>query len=449
MSMTRTLLVAALACLLGTTPARADDPKIPFERYTLANGLEVILVRDDKVPLVAVDVWYHVGSGDETPGKSGFAHLFEHMMFQGTKATGEDKHFEILQKIGSSDVNGTTNSNRTNYYEVVPSNQLEAALWLESERMGYLLPGVNEASLANQRDVVRNERRQRYDNVPYGKDRFAVAEALYAEDHPYRYLTIGRHEDLEKASAQDVRNFFQEWYVPANATLAIAGDFEVEAAKKAVDKWFGSFPKSTRPGHRRIHQPPLARTVRRTISDDFARLRRVHYAWHTPALYAPDDAELDVLANALGDTGTGRLYKVLVHDKQLAQNVSVSQQSAQLSSVFHVVVDLKSDADLAEVEKIIDQELERVMREPISQRELERAVVGFESAFVWGLEDLMARAELLEGYNHFTGNPDYIKTDLDRYRTTNVDAIQAVAARWLGKRHRAEIITMPAEKGGK
>ncbi len=212
-----TLTVPTLAHNVGSQAGagtKFPDPRITFKKYTLPNGLEVILHQDKTVPLVAVDVWYHVGSGDEVPGKSGFAHLFEHMMFQGTKNTGEDQHFQILQQIGSSDSNGSTNPNRTNYYEVIPSNQLEVALWLESERMGYLPDAITEKSLANQRDVVRNERRQSYDNVPFGKDAFATAAALYPEGHPYRYLTIGLHEDVEGGSLDDVKGFFRKWYAP-------------------------------------------------------------------------------------------------------------------------------------------------------------------------------------------------------------------------------------------
>lgn len=444
----------SIACLLGAAalflPASAsgDDPKIPYERYTLPNGLEVILHQDNSVPLVAVDVWYHVGSGDEVPGKSGFAHLFEHMMFQGSENTGEDVHFEILQKIGASGVNGTTNSERTNYFEIVPSHQLETALWLESDRMGYMLPLLTEKSLANQREVVRNERRQNYDTRPYSLQRFKVNELLFPEGHPYRYLTIGRHEDLEKASLEDVKAFFAKWYVPANATLVLAGDFEMEEAKKLVEKWFGSFPKSQKPKRRDVELPPITAKKRETINDPLAPLRRVHYAWLTPALYAPGDAELDIIADALGASGTGRLYKILILEKQLAQSVAVYQASAGRTGTFHVEIDLMPEADLAEVEKIVNEELERVMKEPITQREFDRAVIGFESQYVWGLESLLSRAEQLQSYNHFTGNPDYITQDLDRYRKSSPEKVREIAAKYLKEQSRVEVITMPSGKGG-
>jgi zinc protease len=441
-----TWLAALLALAALARPAFAEgDPKVPHEKYVLPNGLEVILVQDKSAPLVAVSVWYHVGSGNEVVGKSGFAHLFEHMMFQGTKNTGEDMHFNFLRKIGASTVNGTTNKDRTNYFEVVPSNQLEVALWLESERMGYLLPVLTEKSLDNQRQVVRNERRQSYDNQPYSVERFKVHELLYPEGHPYRYITIGRHEDIEGAALADVRGFFKTWYVPSNATLALAGDFEIDQAKKLVEKWFGTFPASKKPKGREVAAPATA-SQRVTVQDPFAKLRRVRYAWHSPKMYAPGDAELDILADALGAGGTGRLYKILVHEKQLAQSVSVSQQSSQMSSMFSVSVDLKSDADMAAVEKIVDEELARVMKEPITQREFDRAVTGIEAGFVWGLESLLARTETLQAYNHFVGSPDYITQDLDRYRKTNAAKVREVAARVLPRPARVEVVTMPADK---
>ena len=442
--MKRNAWLAAAAVLLGLSGrAAADDPAVKFERYRLDNGLEVILHQDNRVPIVAVDVWYHVGSGDETPGRSGFAHLFEHMLFQGSKHVGDDRHFDILKKIGASSVNGSTNPDRTNYYEVVPSHQLEAALWLESDRMGYFLPKLTESSFKNQVEVVRNERRQRYDNVPYGRARFAVAQALYPEGHPYRYLTIGRHEDLAAASVEDVTSFYKKWYVPGNATLVLAGDFDMAAARKLVDKWFASFPHTARPVHTPPPTPVIARK-RAEVSDPFARLRRIEYVWHTPAFFTPGDAELDILAETLSAGGTGRLYKILVHDKQLAQSVAAFQASQQFSSYFTVSVVAKSDADLAEIERIMEQELDKVRNEPITQREFDRSVINREASFVWGLEGVLDRAERLQQYNHYVGTPDYITRDLDRYRRSSPARVQATAKQFLDREHRVEVLTVPA-----
>ena len=436
----------ALALGLGfPASAQAQDPKLAFEKYTLDNGLEVILHQDNSVPLVAVNVWYHVGSGDETPGKSGFAHLFEHMLFQGSENVGEDKHFDTLKNIGGSGVNGTTNTDRTNYFEVVPSHEIETGLWLESDRMGYILPLLNQKSLDNQIEVVRNERRQNYDNVPYGKTRFATAAALFPENHPYRYLTIGKHEDLTSATLEDVTGFYNKWYAPANATLVLAGDFETATAKELVQKWFGSFPKTIKPTHV-VPQFPEPKPTRVIVEDEFAKLRRLDYVWTTPGYYKAGDAELDIVANALGRSGTGRLYKILVHEKQLAQGVAVYQASSNYSSTFTVSVTAKSDADLAEIEKIVQEEVAKVINAPITKQEFSRALTGFESNFVWGLESLMARANKLQGYNHFLGKPDSITTDLDRYRNSSAEAVQQVVAKYLVPERRVEILTVPASK---
>ncbi len=437
----------AAAAPVASAPAAEPSINIEYERFVLDNGLEVILHRDPSVPLVATNVWFHVGSGDETPGKSGFAHLFEHMMFQGAKHIGKDVHFKILQEIGGTSVNGTTNSDRTNYFEIVPSHQIETALWLESDRMGYLLDLLDEASLKNQQEVVRNERRQRYDNVPYGRDRFAVAEALYPEGHPYRYLTIGRHEDLEGAAIEDVKNFFRQWYVPSNATLTLAGDFEVAKAKALITKWFGGFPKTAKPPRKQVATPTLAATVRKDVADPFARLTRIHYAWHSPPIFSDADFELDVVATVLGAYGWGRLHRALVLDEQSAQSVSIYNASAQHSSVFNIVVDLKPGQDPAKAEQIIARELDKIRKEPVSEAELKRVLIGTESSFIWGLEDLMGRVEQLQSFNHYTGDPGYAQTYLKRLRALTPAKVRDSAAQILGK-PRAEIITKPAPAAG-
>ncbi len=421
----------------------STDPVIAHEKYVLPNGLEVILAPDSTVPLVAVNVWYHVGSGYEVVGKTGFAHLFEHMLFQGSKNVGEDRHFTVLKNIGADGVNGTTNPDRTNYFEVVPSNQLDTALWLESDRMGHLLELLTQKSLDNQIEVVRNERRQRYDNVPYGKARFALYEAMYPEGHPYRYLTIGRHEDLASASLDDVKNFWKTWYVPANATLTVVGDFDVATIKPTIAKWFGSLPPSTKPTVVTV-PAPAPRAERRTIDDNFAKLRQITWAFHSPANFGAGDAELDILADALGDGGTGRLYKLLVHEKQLAQGVSVFQGGSSFSGMFVVTVTARSDADLAEIERLVGATLSEVRTTPLADVELRRAVTGVEARTVYALESLMARANVLQAYNHYLGSPDRLSWDLGRYRAATADGIRAVAERVLDLDHAVVIVTQPA-----
>ncbi|MBM4341894.1 MAG: insulinase family protein [Deltaproteobacteria bacterium] len=442
--MANRLLPMVVVLLLWPWSAQADDvPKVVHERYALPSGMEVLLVPDRSVPLVAVNLWVHVGSGDEVPGRSGFAHLFEHMMFQGGKHAGEDQHFPVLRKVGATGINGTTNSDRTNYFEQVPSHHLETALWLESDRLGWLLDLLNQKSLDNQREVVRNERRQRYDNVPYGKERFEINRLLYDEGHPYRHLTIGLHQDLERASLDDVRGFFRFWYVPSNTTLCLAGDFDPKAVRKIVAKWFGSFPRMPKPAHadRPLPVVPGARSA--VVVDPLAKLVRLHWAWHSPKTYAPGDAELDIAAHALGSAGTGRLYKRLVHQLQLAQSVSVHQASAQLSSTFHVTVDLRPGADREQAAAIVQEELARLANEPIDERERNRAVVEVESAFVWGLEGLNTRCEVLQGYNHYLGQTDWIAKDLQRYRGATPQAVRDTAARFLRPEAQVFVLTMP------
>ena len=424
--------------------AHADgDPHIDVEKYKLPNGLEVILAPDQSVPLVAVNVWYHVGSGDEVPGRSGFAHLFEHMMFQGSKNTGPDAHFKILRQIGASDVNGTTNTDRTNYFEVVPSNQLETALWLESDRMGHLLDILDKKELENQIDVVRNERRQNYDNQAYRKALFAQYEALYPEGHPYRHLTIGKHEDLTSASVEDVKNFFRTWYVPANATLTITGDFDATEAKKLVEKWYGAFPASQKPAVVRIPAPVVnAKEV--SVDDSFAKLRQITFSWHSPAQFAEGDAELDIAANALAREGTGRLYKTLVYDKQLAQSVRASQDGMTFSGVFDITVTLRTGADLEQVKQLVIAELDRIAKNELDPKEINRVVVANEAAAIYRLENLNNRANVLQEYNQFLGDPNKLSWDLDRYRKTTPQKVRAVIAEYLDPAHMITVITNPA-----
>jgi len=427
-------------------PEPGPSLEIPFEKYTLGNGLEVILSRDTTAPIVAVNVWYHVGSGDEVPGKSGFAHLFEHMMFQGTKHTGNDVHFPILQEIGASAINGTTNANRTNYFETVPAHQVETALWLESDRMGFLLDALTEASFRNQVDVVRNERRQRYDNVPYGKARFEVAKALYPEGHPYRYLTIGRHEDLVNAGLPDVQGFFKTWYVPGNATLVVAGDFEIATLKTLVEKWFGGLPAGPKPARNNVVAPVLSESVKLEVPDGFAKLEQLQRTWIGPKELSDESYPLEVLLEVLGADSWGRLSKRLVIQEPLCARVSAAFDGRMHSGEIIISAQLKPGADKKKVLAIIDEELARIQREPISAAELRRVVIGTESSFVWGLEDLAQRADQLQYFNHFVGDPGYAAAHLAKFRAVTPEAVLASATTWLAKPY-SEVITVPAKTG--
>jgi zinc protease len=435
-------LFLSVAVLAPTVSAQTPvNVRIPLQRYQLANGLDVVLLEDHAAPIIYVDVTYRVGSGNETVGKSGFAHLFEHMMFQGSQHVGEDRHFAILAAAGARGVNGTTNTDRTNYFESLPANQLETALWLESDRMGYLLPVLTQKALDNQRDVVLNERRMSYENVAYGPERFAIALELYPEGHPYRHLTIGLTEDVQNATLEEVRAFFARWYVPSNATLLVGGDIDVATTRALVDKWFGTFPRGAKPMVVRPTPPVLVDTRRKVVNDGLASVRRIHYVWPTPATFQPGDAELDLLAGVLLST-TGRLRKTLVVDRAIATSISGGQQSRSFSSEFHVVVDLRPDASLEGAEALIQAELARLTSEPVQPRELRQAVARFQSGASFALEPLAARGQRLQYYAVHGGNPDFIGSDLERYRSASVDALRATAQKYLTNK-RIEIITMP------
>jgi predicted Zn-dependent peptidase len=329
----------------------------------------------------------------------------------------------------------------------VPSNQLETALSLESERRAYTLAVLDRKALDNQIDVVRNERRQRSDTVPYGKSRFVLNEALYPLGHPYRYMTIGKHEDLMAASVDDVKAFFKTWYVPSNATLAIVGDFDVAEAKKLVDKLFASFPASDKPVEKLI-PPPKVKGQTLNVDDTFAKQRQVTFTWISPPNYADGDAELDVAATALTAEGRGTLYKTLVYDKQLATRVSAGQGGARFSGTFSITVTLRSDADLAAVEQIVLDEVRRLGKELIPEKELARVVASNESWAIRSLENVNARANALQGWNHYLGDPGKLTWDLDRYRKTTTAKIRAAIAKYLVPPQVVIVVTKPAAAAG-
>jgi zinc protease len=406
---------------------------LTFNQFKLDNGLTVLVHEDHTVPVVAIDVWYHVGSRDEVKGKTGFAHLFEHMMFQGSAHVADKQHFRYVQEAGGWG-NGTTNTDRTNYFEVLPSNFLELGLWLESDRMGFLLATLTQEKLDNQRDVVRNEKRQNYDNRPYGMAPKAIFENLYPPEHPYHHLTIGEHEDLERASLDDVKAFFKRYYAPSNASLAIAGDVDLPTVKRLCEKYFGSLQSPTLAEPPRKAPPaPVLKAEKRVRLEDRVSLERVWVVWPSPPMFAPGDAELDLLAGILGSK-SGRLYKRLVYEARLAQSVEVSQASAPLSSQFQVVVTLKPGHTAAEVLPLVDEELARAWQEPASPREVEKAKNEYESSFFYRLMSVGGfggRADQLNMYSYYAGDPAFLDRDIERYRTPTADGIRAWAQKTL------------------
>ena len=435
------LLVIVLAA-----PALAQDlPEIPFEKYVLDNGLEVILHEDHTIPSVSVNVWYHVGSKNEKPGRTGFAHLFEHMMFQGSQHH-DDDYFAPLQRVGGQ-VNGSTNVDRTNYWENVPSEQLELALWLESDRMGFLLPAMTEERLANQKGVVQNEKREG-ENEPYAVAEELMAKLLFPSDHPYSHTVIGSMDDLSAAAKQDVADFFALYYTPNNASLCVAGDFDPAEAKALIAKYFGTIPPG-RPVQRIRQWIPVLEGERRATAEDDVELPRLIVAWHTPALYAPDDAELGLLASVLTGGKTSRLYQALVYEQQIAQDVSAWQSSREIGSVFQVEVTAKAGVELAQLERAVDAELRRLFEKGIAGDELARAQTGFEVRFIRRLESVGGfggRADLLNGYNVRTGNPGFLAQDLGRYRAATPAGVTAAARRHLDLGRRAVLHIVPHGK---
>src|SRR5687767_8327952 len=385
------LLIALLAVATLTTASAqnkpADVPRIATEKYTLPNGLEVILSPKRGLPMVAVNLWYHVGPANEEAGRTGFAHLFEHMMFQASKHVPEDTHFRFLEAAGASDVNGSTSFDYTNYYETVPANQLELALWLESDRMGYLLEKVDQASLANQQDVVRNERRQRTENQPYGMAEEAVWQTLFPKTHPYYAVVIGSHADIQAAKLDDVKRFFKQYYAPNNATLTLVGDFDPAHARQLVTKYFGTLKRGPAVPAIKADTPPVT-AERRKIVPSRVELQRVSIAWLTPPFFSPGDAEADMTAQILGGGRASRLYKKLVYERQIAQDVSAVQQSFGIRSVFQIDATARPGRTSAELEKAIDEELALLVKSGVDARELERARNTIETNIVGSLESI-------------------------------------------------------------
>jgi predicted Zn-dependent peptidase len=436
------LLLAAPAHAAEPTDAKAL-PEIPYEVYRLDNGLEVILHRDDSVPTVHTELWYKVGSKDEVPGKTGFAHLFEHIMFQGTKHIPEDAHFKYLQEAGASNINGTTSFDRTNYYQTVPANQLGLALWLESSRMGFLLDRASfKETLDNQRDVVKNERRQRVENQPMGKLWEVMLANLYPDGHPYQHEVIGSMADLTAASTEDIRSFFKKYYAPNNAVLVIAGRFDPADAKAQVEKYFGPIPSG--PPVTRQAVPP-ARLGGQTRIDMEAKisLPKGHFIWLSVPFYAPGDADLDVLSSVLAGGKSSRLYKRLVYDMKIAQDVDAFQWSLMHGGVFQINFTPLPGHTIAEVAKVVDEELARVRKEPITDKELARVKYKIKTTFFSQLEPIAGRAGLLAQYNYFAGDPGFMAKDLARYEAVTPASVQKAANALLDPQRRLIIDVHP------
>ncbi len=407
--------------------------KIDYEKYSLANGLQVILYPDQSFPLVAVNIWYRVGSANEKPGKTGFAHLFEHMMFQGSQNIPKEGHFRYIQEAGGN-LNGSTSIDRTNYYETVPANYFELPLWLESDRMGFMLGGLTQEKLDNQKDVVMNERRQTYENQPYGLAWEKLFSNLFSPDHPYSWPTIGWMEDIAKFELDDVKNFFRTYYSPNNASLVVGGNFEVSRMKDKIEKYFGgisrsnSVPDLVAPGQNIFE-------TKKIIMEDNVQLPRIYLAWHTEKAFSQNDAAIDILSDILTSGKNSRLQKLLVFEKQIVQDISSFQYSAKLAGSFIIVSTAKPGVEPETIKNEIENEIKKLIAGGITEDEMIRAKNSLKSSYIYSLQKLDLIVDHLNHYNFFLNEPDSFVFDLLRYENVTREQVIEAAKKYLLNAH--------------
>jgi len=442
------MAIPTLTAAAADNPAKLKVPEIKYETYTMPNGLQVILTEDHRLPIVGVDLWYHVGPEKERAGRTGFAHLFEHMMFEGSKHVGEKAHFKYLESAGASDINGTTDFDRTNYFETLPSNQLELALWLESDRMGFLLDTLDREKLTNQRDVVRNERRQSVENQPYGLVDEALIHELFPKDHPYYASVIGSHADIEAARLEDVRQFFKQYYAPNNATIAIAGDIDKAKTKALLEKYFGPIPKGPDVPKVDVTTPSITSERRVTVTDT-VQLPKVAFAWLTPPAFTPGDADADFAGYILGGGKSSRLYQKLVYEQQIAQSAQCYNQSEALRSWTTCELIARPGVTPEQLEKAANDVINDFLQTGPTQAELARARNTTESRKIRGLQRVGGFggvADTLNYYNQYTGDPGYLPKDVARYDALTIASVQKFAQSNLTQNQRATVYGIPGKK---
>jgi len=419
-----------------------ENTTLPYAKRTLSNGLDVIVHEDRHVPIVAVNVWYHVGSKNERPGMTGFAHLFEHLMFEGS-AHHNTGFFPPIQRAGGL-LNGSTNTDRTNYWEVVPTSAIDLALWMESDRMGYLLPAVTPERFETQRDVVLNERRQNYENRPYGFALMAIVAALFPEQHPYNWPTIGSVDDLRAMRLEDVQAFFRTYYHPSNASLTLAGDIETDRAFDLAERYFGDLPGGSRPEP--VRASAELRHEVRLLLEDRVEMPRLYMAWLSPAMYAEGDAEMDLVGDLLANGKTSRLYRTLVYERRVALDVSAYQSSRELGGFFLLVATAAPGQSLAEIEPLIGIELQALIESGPSESEMERARAQIEAHFIYRLQTVGGfggKSDQLNAYNVMRADPGFFDKDLARYRDATAETVRETARRILGFDRRVLLSVVP------
>ncbi|HEY2857332.1 MAG TPA: pitrilysin family protein [Terracidiphilus sp.] len=440
------LLFSGLMVTAGAQSAH-KLPEIKYQKFTLPNGLTVITHEDHRLPLVSVDLWYHVGPLNERPGRTGFAHLFEHMMFEGSEHVGEKAHIKYVQSAGATDVNGTTDFDRTNYFETMPSNQLELAMWLESDRMGFLMEGLDRVKLANQRDVVRNERRQG-EGAPYDIADEAEFHLLFPKGHPYYGSVIGSHADIESARIADVREFHQQFYTPNNASIAIAGDFDAAKLKDLLTKYFGPIPAGPKVEPVHVTTPPITAQKRATITDT-VQLPRLSVAWLTPARYTPESYNVATALFALGGAKAARLQEALVIKAQTAQSVNCDSGAYKLTGVTSCDITAKPGVKLEDLEAAFWAELDKLQKDGPTAEEVQASKALTLTRKIDGLQRLGGFggiADTLDQYNQYTGDPGFLPKDVAMEEAVTIASARAAAQKYMTKDAAVVVYCTPGKK---
>ena len=426
----KTLLLLVIVMMASCQKKAGNELTIPFEKYELDNGLNVILQQDMSDPIVSVAIYYHVGSNREVPGRTGFAHLFEHVMFQQSENVPEDQFFRFVQNAGGT-LNGSTNQDRTNYYEVVPKNALEMVLWMESDRMGYLENTITKKAFAGQQNVVQNEKRQNYDNRPYGHNSTVMARAMFPEGHPYSWTTIGEIQDLFNATVEDVKEFHGRFYVPNNATLSIAGDFDPVQVKALVQKYFGEIPRGPEVETLKPMPVTLAATKKLYHEDNFANTAQFTMAYPTPERYSKDSYALSALAEILAGGKKSPMYTVLVKEKKLTSNVGAFNMAQDLAGMFRIMVNANPGVTLADIENAIFEAFTRFETEGFTEKDLERVKAGQETGFYNEISSVQGKAFGLAEYDIFAGDPGFYKQDMANMLAVTTDDVKRVYEQYI------------------